>query len=442
MFNLRKLNTRPYILVEAAIAVHLVFFILFWGGGLNRIATLCGAVAAVWFGLEMIQRGELSRCLNDAKPLLPFALFLFLSALVLPLLPDAESRVWNNFTGMVVLTMVFIMARRFGHLPILETIPPVIVISMVVITVIAPGFADVGPETGERVRYTVSEEVRGMGASSISLVVGTASFLSLRRLFINIGRQKRYLSAHNLFLSGSIALGAYLIIFYSGSRQGMVWLMFAACFVAGVIFRKNLGIGALVVIVAALSLGVFSYYFLGETLVVQRTTALFDPLTQAYDPEKSALMRMEFIRYGLEMWKQSPVWGNGNEAFRVQYGTYSHNNYIELLANYGLLGFGLFYTPIVVILVLGYKRLLRTHDSELRKYLIWTLMAVAAILASNMFIPSYYMKIMLVFMGFVFGFFYFLEDRTAVRVKVSRFHRERPPGRVGSMAVSVGRRVG
>lgn len=440
MFNLRKLNTRPYILVEAAIAVHLVFFILFWGGGLNRIATLCGAVAAVWFGLEMIQRGELSRCLNDAKPLLPLALFLFLSILVLPLVPYAESRVWNNFTGMVILTIVFILARRFGQLPILESIPPLIVISMVVITVIAPGLADVGPDTTDRVRYSVSEDVRGMNASSISLVVGTASLLSLRRIFANVSRQKRYLTAHNLFLLVSLLLGAYLIIFYSGSRQGMVWLLIAACFVAGVFFRENLVIGALVVLVSAVLLAGFSYFFLDDTLVVQRTTALFDPLAQAYNPEKSASMRMEFIKYGIEMWKQSPVWGNGNEAFRSEYGTYSHNNYVELLANYGILGLCLFYSPILIILIVGYKRLLQTKDSELRKYLIWVLMALAAILASNMFIPSYYMKIMLIFMGIVFGFFYFLEDRAPIRLRMRQSVQERVPGRFRTLGASGGGR--
>lgn len=56
--------------------------------------------------------------------------------------------------------------------------------------------------------------------------------------------------------------------------------------------------------------------------------------------------RMGMIQRGLELWRQSPVFGNGLEGFERLSGFpgyYAHNNYAELLCNTGLLGTLLYY---------------------------------------------------------------------------------------------------
>ncbi len=64
-----------------------------------------------------------------------------------------------------------------------------------------------------------------------------------------------------------------------------------------------------------------------------------------YSQDSSYLTRTEMIQQGLQLWKQAPLFGNGMDAFRglSGRGTYSHNNYVELLCDLGLIGVVLFY---------------------------------------------------------------------------------------------------
>lgn len=59
--------------------------------------------------------------------------------------------------------------------------------------------------------------------------------------------------------------------------------------------------------------------------------------------ESSTELRVYFIREGLNKWMNRPVFGHGNRSFSYYFGTYAHNNYVEILVNLGVLGFVLFY---------------------------------------------------------------------------------------------------
>lgn len=59
--------------------------------------------------------------------------------------------------------------------------------------------------------------------------------------------------------------------------------------------------------------------------------------------------RIIMMKEGIvEFWK-NPLWGNGTaHSYRI-FGTYSHNNFVELLMNYGIVGFMLYYIPYVFL---------------------------------------------------------------------------------------------
>jgi O-antigen ligase len=65
---------------------------------------------------------------------------------------------------------------------------------------------------------------------------------------------------------------------------------------------------------------------------------------------------------GLRGWAATPVFGNGVEAFRADFGTTSHSTPIDLLYNSGLIGAGLFYGMFVSIV----WRLLMARNRERR----------------------------------------------------------------------------
>ena len=53
--------------------------------------------------------------------------------------------------------------------------------------------------------------------------------------------------------------------------------------------------------------------------------------------------RAYWMREGLQAWTRNPLFGEGVEAFRADYGITSHSTPVDLLYNTGLIGFSLFY---------------------------------------------------------------------------------------------------
>ena len=61
----------------------------------------------------------------------------------------------------------------------------------------------------------------------------------------------------------------------------------------------------------------------------------------------SERQRALMIKEGFEIWLNNPVFGEGTAATIHYFGVYSHNNFVEMLANSGLVGFFVFYAVYV-----------------------------------------------------------------------------------------------
>jgi O-antigen ligase len=59
--------------------------------------------------------------------------------------------------------------------------------------------------------------------------------------------------------------------------------------------------------------------------------------------------RQYWVREGLRLWAENPLFGHGVEAFRVPFGITSHSTPIDLLYNSGLIGFALFYGVLACV---------------------------------------------------------------------------------------------
>lgn len=92
--------------------------------------------------------------------------------------------------------------------------------------------------------------------------------------------------------------------------------------------------------------------------------------------------RETYILKGLQFFFESPIWGHGENAFSelilpyVGRRAYSHNNYIELLTNYGLIGFIWFYYYFIKQLGLHIKN----HKEKNNKYSIISVALMIAML--------------------------------------------------------------
>lgn len=67
--------------------------------------------------------------------------------------------------------------------------------------------------------------------------------------------------------------------------------------------------------------------------------------------EASALGRSDMLKEGIQLFFKTPLFGTGLYSFSVlsKFGTYSHNNYIEVLVSLGIVGFLLFYGPLLSV---------------------------------------------------------------------------------------------
>ncbi len=86
--------------------------------------------------------------------------------------------------------------------------------------------------------------------------------------------------------------------------------------------------------------------------------------------DSSTNTRMLFVEVGLIYFAKKPIWGSGVANFGALYAAnfpgrdavYSHNNYIELLVNYGIIGTLIYYAFFIYILINLYKIIKSSYD--------------------------------------------------------------------------------
>ena len=89
----------------------------------------------------------------------------------------------------------------------------------------------------------------------------------------------------------------------------------------------------------------FEYNIINQlNLVLARLTEFF------YFEGTSTEQRIDYIYLGYDMFKNKILFGNGIGAFKSIYGTYSHNNYIDLLSGVGIVGFSIYYSIFIKLL--------------------------------------------------------------------------------------------
>jgi hypothetical protein len=94
----------------------------------------------------------------------------------------------------------------------------------------------------------------------------------------------------------------------------------------------------------------------------QRVSTGFAVLTNREGDSVGLGTRQEWEREGLRGWQVNPVFGHGVEGFRSDFGITSHSTPIDLLYNWGLIGFCLFYGMLASIT----WRLCRAHGARWR----------------------------------------------------------------------------
>lgn len=200
-------------------------------------------------------------------------------------------------------------------------------------------------------------------ALSMFCVYGLILTLYLRR----IGNVSKYAFWFRMILYAAIVL-------LTGSRKGLIMIFVAFIVISLVQGRKKLVRNALVWAFAA----TVCYWAIMNIPVLYnivgiRVENLIELLTEGKTSEDSLNDRMGLVQIALLYIRKKPWTGYGYDCFKWvsgfdgqgytfgnRVGFYSHNNYIELLFGGGIIGFVLYYIPIISLL----KKLFRSLQDD------------------------------------------------------------------------------
>ena len=204
--------------------------------------------------------------------------------------------------------------------------------------------------------------------ATICLIIGFGTVMSFGRMYINginantaayyavyaclwsfyLAVFKEKMTFRNLF-----ALLIYIsFVLMTGSRGAFFSLMIGMylLFIAhnkSIMILKIILVTLITVLVLFLVMKVDILY----TFIGNRIEPLFERILTGSFEEASLSSRIQYIRLAFSASTESLFWGHGLDCFRClsgSYGTYSHNNYAEILFSLGLTGFILYYFPYIM----------------------------------------------------------------------------------------------
>lgn len=150
-----------------------------------------------------------------------------------------------------------------------------------------------------------------------------------------------------------------IVVLLSGSRKSLLAVVvgaFILAFLSSPKGRTRVILGAVISTSLLYQLVIYSPVL--YSVIGYRLEAVIDYFQGASFVEGSLSSRTAYIELGWKAFLERPWTGYGLDCFRLlqgAYGTYSHNNYIELLVSVGLVGTAIFYLPYIVSLRLGFK---------------------------------------------------------------------------------------
>lgn len=152
------------------------------------------------------------------------------------------------------------------------------------------------------------------------------------------------------FIYGIAFILSAFIALVSGSRKAFITVLAGA--IAYLLFDAKGKRIRTVFIIAAVIL--FLYYLVREipyfySIIGWRLDGALAQITGNGTVDHSAMIRGRFVEAGLKVFKSHPVVGVGIDCFRqynaniTGYEWYAHNNYVEILADLGIVGFVIYH---------------------------------------------------------------------------------------------------
>lgn len=228
-------------------------------------------------------------------------------------------------------------------------------------------------------QYLSFNEDSSYGNTGITYVLGVASVI----LFLSDNKIVR-----NILLRYALILAFTVLSLFSGSKKQIILLLAAIILM---VIKKSKRVSGLIrnSIIALVFLGLFLFlvFYVDvfyNSIGVRLESMLayfFDDLGQA---DKSTINRVQYIKYAWEVFLNHPINGIGLDGFQYVNPItqcWAECNFVELLADLGIIGFVLYYIPHLIILR-GMVQKFRTGRGI--NYVLVALMAAIFIIDATM----------------------------------------------------------
>ena len=158
-----------------------------------------------------------------------------------------------------------------------------------------------------------------------------------------------------------LLIPSVIIVAATQSRKAFIIIIVGT---VGMILLKNMDNKKFYITIIKLAIGilflVIMFTFLSKLSIFEgatnRLNSMFAGFKNTKEADSSTLTRLKMIEIGMSEFKNHPILGIGMNnilpIIKLQLGTnsYSHNNYVDLLAGGGLIGFVLYYYMYIYIL--------------------------------------------------------------------------------------------
>ncbi len=166
---------------------------------------------------------------------------------------------------------------------------------------------------------------------------------------------------YSLFLAIMI-----VTVFLTGSRKAIIFIAFNIVLILYFRYRGSLKSKLKFIVISIAAIGVLFYLIfkvpIFYEILGERMESMLNFIIGKGTREGSIHERAVMINYGFQMFENKPLIGYGIDNYRILFGkafgnwTYSHNNFVELMVDTGLIGvFAYYLTHIVVLKGLFYS---------------------------------------------------------------------------------------
>jgi O-antigen ligase len=233
------------------------------------------------------------------------------------------------------------------------------------------------------------------GSGNVNAIAAFIGILSIPCIYkVIYEKEKKYLFIYGVQV---------IFMLLTGSKKGLIFILLGITIL--IVFKYGVKVYRYLLPIIILSLALFILFkikYFYNIIGYRIETFFFIIFGSGSDSldAKSTDERLLMIRTALKAFIESPFLGKGWYFFSSYsgFGTYSHNNYTEILVSYGILGFSIYYSYFAKIIKDLYKIVKSNNYAKMYISIIFSILAADIATVSFGTIPQNYIVLFFSFL--------------------------------------------